>query len=174
MVTLEALQTLLTFITLISVPVGVFYHIMTLRNTRRNQQLQLETRQAQLLMQLFTRLNERGLHDQLSEILVHWEWSDLDEFIEKYGPENNFEGYNTFSMVGTYFNGMGILVQEDLVDIHLVTRSFYSVVIPFWEKVAPLVREWRESINFPGLLRDTEYLYNEMMEDMKKHPELNA
>jgi len=39
------LQTVLTYLTLISVSVGVFYHIMTLRNTRKNQQLQLETRQ---------------------------------------------------------------------------------------------------------------------------------
>jgi hypothetical protein len=40
------LQTVLTYLTLISVPVGVFYHIMTLRNTRKNQQLILETRRA--------------------------------------------------------------------------------------------------------------------------------
>jgi len=158
----------------LSIGLAAIYYMLTLRNSQRAQRLQLETRQAQLLMQLFTRLNERGLHDQISEILVRWEWSDFVEFMEKYGPENNFEGYNTFSMVGTYFNGMGILVQENLVDIHLVTRSFYSVVKPFWEKVAPLVREWRESIGFPGMLSDTEYLYNEMMEDMKKHPELNT
>jgi hypothetical protein len=42
------IQTALTYLTLISVPVDVFYHIMTLRNTRRNQELQLETRHAQL------------------------------------------------------------------------------------------------------------------------------
>jgi hypothetical protein len=47
------LQTLLTYLTLISVPVGVFYHIMTLRNTRRNQELTLETRQAQMFMQIY-------------------------------------------------------------------------------------------------------------------------
>jgi len=40
-----SLQTLLTYLTLISVPVGVFYHVMTLRNTQRNRKLQLETRQ---------------------------------------------------------------------------------------------------------------------------------
>ena len=39
------LQTLLTYLTLISVPVGVFYYITTLRNQNR-------ARQAQLLMQM--------------------------------------------------------------------------------------------------------------------------
>jgi hypothetical protein len=46
MVTIETLQTVLTFVTLISVPVGVFYHIMTLRN-------QKQSRQASLFMQLY-------------------------------------------------------------------------------------------------------------------------
>ena len=42
------LQTILTYLTLISVIVGVFYHIMTLRNQSR-------TRQAQLFQQLYQR-----------------------------------------------------------------------------------------------------------------------
>ena len=44
-------QTVLTYLTLISVPVGVAYHILTLRNQSR-------TRQAQLFMQLFDRYRE--------------------------------------------------------------------------------------------------------------------
>ena len=47
------IQTLLTYLTLISVPIGIFYYIMTLNNTRKNQQMQLETRQAQLFMNIY-------------------------------------------------------------------------------------------------------------------------
>ena len=47
------IQTVLTYLTLISVPVGVAYHIMTLNNTRKNQQMQLDTRQAQLYTTLW-------------------------------------------------------------------------------------------------------------------------
>jgi hypothetical protein len=43
-----SIQTMLTYLTLISVPVGVFYHIMTLRNQSR-------TRQVQLFMQIYNR-----------------------------------------------------------------------------------------------------------------------
>ena len=43
-----SLQTLLTYLTPISIPVGVIYHIMTLRNTRKNKQPQLKT-SAQLI-----------------------------------------------------------------------------------------------------------------------------
>jgi hypothetical protein len=36
-----SLQSALTYLTLISVPVGIFYHIMTLRNQNKNRQAQL-------------------------------------------------------------------------------------------------------------------------------------
>jgi len=48
------LQTLLIYLTLISVSVGVFYHVMTLRNTRKKQQMQLDTRQAQMFTHLYS------------------------------------------------------------------------------------------------------------------------
>jgi len=38
------LQTVLTYLTLISIPVGVIYHIMTLRNTRKTRELTLRAR----------------------------------------------------------------------------------------------------------------------------------
>jgi len=38
-----SLQTLLTYLTLISIPVGVIYYIMTLRNTRKNKQPLMKT-----------------------------------------------------------------------------------------------------------------------------------
>lgn len=48
-----SLQTLLTYLTLISVPVGIFYYIMTLRNNSKNQRQTLDTRQTNILMNLY-------------------------------------------------------------------------------------------------------------------------
>ena len=52
---MSEVQTLLGYLTPISLTVGVVYYILTLRNTRRNQEMQLETRQAQLFMQIYDR-----------------------------------------------------------------------------------------------------------------------
>lgn len=49
-------QMVLSTLQTLSLGVGVIYYIMTLQNTRRNQQLTLETRQAQLLMQIYQEL----------------------------------------------------------------------------------------------------------------------
>jgi hypothetical protein len=165
------LQTISVVIAAMSVVIGVINSILSSRRAEKTMRTTLETRQAQLFMQLYTKLNERELHSIGGEILNLWEWSDFDEFMEKYGPENNFEDFNKFSMVGTYFNGIGILVSENLVDIRLVTR-FGSVVNAFWEKIEPIIEDWRELYNFPRMLSDTEYLYNEMQKYIEKHPEL--
>jgi hypothetical protein len=167
-------QMVLSTLQTVGLLVGIVYYVTIMRNAQRNQQVALETRQAQLFMQLFTKINERELQTFIGEIMLRWEFSNLDEFMEKYGPENNLEDSITFSMVGTYFSGMGILVRENLVDIRLVTRFFGSTVKAFWEKIEPIIGDFRELEGFQSYLSDTEYLYNEMMKYMEKHPELRT
>lgn len=58
------IQTVLTYLTLISVPVGIFYYIMTLNNTRKNQRQQLETRQTHLFMTLYETARSREFRRQ--------------------------------------------------------------------------------------------------------------
>ena len=87
------LQTLLTYLTLISVSVGVFYHIMTLRNTRKNQELQLETRQAQLFMQVYRHYTDRDWLRQQQEVQWLFEYDTYDEFMEKYSPVSDMEKF---------------------------------------------------------------------------------
>ncbi len=86
------LQTVLTYLTLISVPIGVFYHIMTLNNTRKNQKMQLETRQAQLFMQIYHGMSSPEFYMRSDELLK-MEWEDFDDYYRKYGSENNPENY---------------------------------------------------------------------------------
>ena len=103
------LQTVLTYLTLISVPMGVFYHIMTLRNQSR-------TRQAQLFMQVYSQYTG-GKYEQWNEI-SKWEWEDYDDFMEKYG---DLESRNKWSSIGGYLEGLGVFVREGLVPIRLVS-----------------------------------------------------
>jgi len=78
------LETLLTYLTLISVPIGVFYQILMLKNTRKNQEMQLEARQAQLFMDYQEKIMQDPLNSSYSD-LKNWEWNDYDDFVTKYG-----------------------------------------------------------------------------------------
>jgi len=67
-------ETLINLLALISIPIGVFYHIMTLNNTGKNQELTikaqnhaLETRQAQLFMNIYNQ-SARAYHKEHPEL----------------------------------------------------------------------------------------------------------
>jgi len=174
-----SIQTLLTYLTLISVPVGVFYHIMTLRNTRRNQELTLkaqehalETRQAQLLMQVYNRWSSFD-HLQHEVEINQWEWEDFDEFWAKYGPDNP-RAFTAWSAVGCFYEGLGVLVKNGLLDPRLVDDLISGWVISHWERFEPIYLAVRDRFNSPTSAEYTEYIYNQIKPIWEEqHPELD-
>jgi len=160
-----SLQTLLTYLTLISIPVGVIYHIMTLRNTKKNQELQLETRQAQLFMSIYNRFNEVEFWRQLYEIR-QWEWESLEEYNEKY--ESRPEIISKWLAVGSYFEGMGVMVKRNLFDAAFIDDLMSGPLMSLWEKWEPTIYEMRRRRNMPTLWEWYEYLYNEVRKIAEK------
>jgi hypothetical protein len=169
-----SLQTLLTYLTLISIPVGVFYHIMTLRNTRKNQELQLETRQAQLFMQTYHKWIDKDLNLANTKV-ERYEWQDFDDFMRKYGPEADINAYSDFTRLAAYFEGIGVLVKRGLIDPHIVDDLMSINIIQFWEKYENLAIEFRERWNAPQVIEWVEYLYNQIKPIAEQqHPELKT
>ena len=74
--------------------------------------------------------------------------------------------------VGSYLEGLSVLVKEDLIDIRLVTLGFSGLITDLWYKLRPVVAEVREAASQPAFFVGTEYLYNEVDKYMKEHPEL--
>ena len=159
-----SLQTLLTYITLISVPVGVFYHIMTLRNTRKNQELQLETRQAQLFMQIYQEMSSPEHYIRSNELL-HMEWEDWDDYYRKYGSENNPEAYALRSSMWYRLNGVGLLVKAGLIDMDRVYDLMSQTILRHWKKWGDIIIMIRGQYNIPGYMEGFEFIADEMVKE---------
>jgi len=169
------LQTVLTYLTLISVPVGVLYHIMTLRNTRKNQELTLkaqelatETRQAQLFMSIYQSMNtseglEAGLH--IHDVKMKTA-EDLNQLV------NEEEKWKAWNWYGNYLEGIGVLVKENLVDISHVAQLISGTILWYWEEYREVTMAAREELDWPRYSIEVEYLYNRIVEYGKAHPEL--
>ena len=158
-------QTVLTYLTLISVPIGVFYHIMTLRNTRKNQQLQLETRQTQLFMNLYETWRSPDFRKRSNWVNLLLEYDDLDDFWTKYGPETDPDAFATWASIAAFYAGIGVLVQREMIDIDMVDHLMGWSVITTWEKMSPEIYESRKAGRrkfSSSLWKDFEYLYNEI------------
>jgi hypothetical protein len=175
-------QMLLSTLQTIALIVGIAYYLFIMRNSQRNQELArrsqehaTETRQAQLFMYIYDRWSSREYNTHFFAVR-DWEWTDYEDFIEKYGWQNNPDTYYHFSSIGTYFEGIGVLVNRGLVDPTLVDDLISGSVTFFWEKFGEsIIKERRRRDNFPQLFEWVEYLYNAIkpIRD-SQHPELKT
>jgi len=75
--------------------------------------------------------------------------------------------------VGSYFEGMGVLVNRKLIDVSFVDDLISGLIIRYWEKMEPIIDDAREKMDYPQLAEWTEYLYREIRTIAEEqHPEL--
>ncbi|TFH16817.1 DUF4760 domain-containing protein [Candidatus Bathyarchaeota archaeon] len=153
-------STILQFIQASGIIVGVAYYIMNIQNNQRNQQLTLETRQAQLLMQIYDKVNNKEFTQDWAEINYFWKWKDSKEYWEKYGT--NLEVYPKFQNVANTYEGIGFILQSKLVDPKLIYGILRNTPILIWEKFSPMIKEYSEKADEPTLFPGFEFLYEEL------------
>jgi len=175
------LQTIGILLTGLTVSIAAIYYMLTLRYTRRNQELTLkaqeqalETRQAQLFMQVYDRFTSYEFKKAYTDVLYNWSWTDHDDLVSKYGPQN-VEEYSKFDMIGTFFEGVGVLVKRGLIDPLFVDDLMSGHVVRTWELFSSWVYIERERQNYPQLSEWFEYLYDQIKPIVEEqHPELKT
>jgi hypothetical protein len=156
----------------IGIIVSFLYYASVLRNANKTQEMQLETRQAQLFMQIYNRLTYTDFTEKWNEVL-NYEWTDHDDFINKYGQKNNPKQFATIQSVELFFEGIGVLVSRGLIDVTLVDDVMSNFILLFWRKYGAIVEKHREKFNVPQYSEWIEYLYNEVRKiAIQQHPEL--
>jgi len=100
-----------------------------------------------------------------------WEFTDYEDIMRKLSDEQSLRYSRT---LGTFFEGLGVLVRLELVPIHYIAYFITNMTRTYWEKIAPTIEELRENQNVPRTLSEVEYLYNELMKYLEEHPELKT
>ena len=138
--------------------IGILYYIMDLQNQREDQKLAnarqelklksqeqaLETRQAELFMQIFQTYN--SVEYALQRFAVYdMQWDDLEDFNRKYRdvPNEDLTVYSSYIAMGRFFDGLWVLLQENLMDKKLVYQLYISDVIRWWEMFKPRFDEFK-------------------------------
>jgi len=168
------IQTISIVSAAIGILIGVFNWIRKSSTAERQRQTEIETRQAQLFMQIYDHFNETEFSTQYVKILFHWEWKDFEDWWQKYGPEANVEENASFASAARYYEGVGVLVKKGLIDIDLVGELMSSYIIRFWEPNEHVIKGMRERLNWPEVFQGFEYLYNELKKYEEQHPELKT
>ncbi len=174
------LQTLFSYLTPISLTIGVFYHILTLNNTKKTQQHALETRQAQLYMQLYSFYDNKEFLKDYGNISQVFVYNDVEDWWEKYSPQANIEAYSAWVRVGRFLDGVGILLRRNLIEPSLLFDLLGDVIQGAWEGaddtlgMERFIKEGRTFWNRPILWQNYEYLYEEYMKYIEEKPELKT
>jgi len=151
LVDLAEIQAAYYMVAATGVLVAAIYYVLNLRIGQRNQELSLkaqeqtlDTRQAQLFMQIFNNFYSQGYRKSLMELLSDsWTWTDFDDFLKKYGPDTNPEAWEKFRFLFAQIDRMGMLVNWGLIDSERLHRWGGGPFIELWEKFEPIIFGYR-------------------------------
>lgn len=136
----------------IGVLIGVVLAVLELRNL-------VKQRKSDLLMRLHLAFSTKEMVEAAQKYMST-EYKDYDDFVEKYGlPFAEGQVQTVFLMIAMFFEGIGILLKNGLVQLDLVTDLFAVEMI--WLKWKPLAEGLRKQTNNPHFGEWFEYLYNE-------------
>jgi hypothetical protein len=135
--------------------------IISSRKADQQRQTEIETRQAELFMQVYQRFNTQEFRRALQDFFYIQKWEELDAFLQQYGSIQEWmksEDWITATQIGSYFGGVGVLLQRGLVDARMVSDLMGEYVIRYWKRSAPVIHEIRKTD--PQSSEGIETLYN--------------
>jgi hypothetical protein len=101
-----------------------------------------------------------------------WKWSSFEELWETVFGSENEENMDALFLIGSYYNCVGILVKENLLDIRYVDTMTFWITM-FWGLLEPYIDEVRAK-TYHGLFSEAEYLHKELINYHEEHPELTT
>ena len=163
---MASFEFLAIILTGLGLPASILYYTITLRNANK-------TRQAQLFNSVYQTLNDKEFFELPWILEVDMQYTDYDDFMQKYGLETNRDAYMKFHRMLSYYEGIGVYVKNGLISAEIIDDFMSGDIVAIWEKYEPFLLEFRRRRNSPYAYEHFEYLYDRVksIQDMQ-HPEL--
>lgn len=137
---------------------------------RKAQENALETRKAQMFMQIY---NESYNNDSFIDAYVMLADFNIHSYEEYQKLMEDEEIKKASTKVAMFFEGVGVLIREGHISIRLFALLMTGMTRSWWERLyKSILEEGREKRNFKRWMSESEYLYNEMMKYHQEHPEI--
>ena len=159
-------QMVLSTLQTVGLLIGIFYYIMTLRNAEKARELTLksqkhaeDTRTIQLLLEINQYI--QGTDQTGWRKLMNLEWTDFNDFLSKYGYENNPEMYNIRVGIWRNMSLSGLLIRDGLLGISTYVDYVGGVGPSMWNKYESIILELRKLYDQSELYYGIEFLAKE-------------
>ena len=125
-------QIVFQFLQTVSIMVGIAYYFIVLNNQQKNQKITATYD----ILNVFR--DEKYYYKWLE--LMRIEWTDVDEFFEKY---DTLEWQSKWGTMFQYYDGLGLLWKKGLLDLGDFAPIFGSGCLGLWLQYKPVVEAFR-------------------------------
>ena len=146
----------------IGLTVSILYYTTVLRNANKTQQMQLETRQVQMFMTISQTKSSPEFQKLIYRVTFIDQWKDLEDYFNRYGPENNLDAYSEHAYVWQLYDTVGFLLMKKVIDLSFLDDVLKATVLAGWNKFEPVIKVNRQRANQPNLWNQFEYLADEV------------
>lgn len=131
---MDDISIIVSSITTISILIGIIFTVMEIRHFNK-------TRKTEIIMKIYNRFSKREMVEAVMKIGTAT-FESLEDYRDKYG-------FTEFSEVATLFEGLGVLLEQKLIDIKMVDRLFGPSLNTLWERMIPIINGMRKGLNEP-------------------------
>jgi hypothetical protein len=144
---MDDISTIATIVTSVSIVIGVVFALLELRHLTA-------TRKTEIIMKIYDRFGSKEMVEAVNKIGGS-KFENLDDYREKYGFTEAIE-------IAVLFEGIGVLLEQNLIDIKMADRLFGPTLNLLWERMQPLMYAMRKGLNEPFFFSHFEYLIDRL------------
>jgi len=150
---MDDLTAISTIVATVSIVIGVIFTLLELRHFHR-------TRKTEIIMKIYDRFSSKEMIEAINKV-GGIKFENFEEYRKKHG-------FNEVAEIAVLFEGIGVLLEQKLIDIDLVDDLFGPTLDLLWDRMQPVIVAMRKGLNQPYFFSHYEYLVNSLKAYRKK------
>jgi hypothetical protein len=140
-------ETVASIVTTLSIVIGVIFTILEIQHLGK-------TRKTEVIMKIYERFGTREIVEAINRV-GSAKLENIADYNKKYG-------FTDVTLIAELFQGIGVLLEQNLIDIKMVDRLFGPTLNSLWIRMKPVLYAMREGLKEPFFFSHYEYLINRL------------
>ena len=160
-----SLELILQIVPILSLSIALVYYAINVRN-------QNITAQASMFIQMYNQYLSISRDVKVYNCFKTATFTTAEEFIDLITNDSEWAKVNDVWL--QFLEGLGVVVKAGFLDIKMVALMWAGLTRITWDKMEPIMEDFRRITNYPRLYSEAEYLCKELITYMESHPELQT
>ena len=113
-------------------------------------------------MKIYERFGSKEIVEAVNRVGAS-KFESFEDYSKKYGVTDI-----DITMIAVLFDGIGVLLEQNLIDIHMVDQLFGTTIYLLWSKMEPVINAMRKGLNEPSFFAHFENLIYKLNVQQKK------